>query len=261
MRKAVFFDIDGTLWDWNMQVPKSTITAIHRLRENGTYAFICSGRSRGAIRAKELLEDIGFDGIVAGCGTHIEYQGELIFEKNLSQEEITFLLECFQTYNTPAILEGKRYLYADRETFGGDPYIEYLENILGNGFLTIKDHKGNYEANKVSIDITKGDVEGIQNALSKRYELICHGIKVMEIVPKGFSKASGIRQVCGYLNIPREHTYAFGDGENDIEMLRYANYGIAMGNATKEAKAAADYVTTDIKEDGIFNGLKHFELI
>ena len=54
MKKAVFFDIDGTLWDDRMQVPKSTVLAIRKLRENGHYAFICSGRSRAAIQAKEL---------------------------------------------------------------------------------------------------------------------------------------------------------------------------------------------------------------
>lgn len=83
MKTAVFFDIDGTLWDSQMQIPKSTIEAIHKLQENGNYAFICSGRSRATIRARELLEEIGFDGIVAGCGTYIEYNGEVIFERSL----------------------------------------------------------------------------------------------------------------------------------------------------------------------------------
>ena len=81
MKKAVFFDIDGTLWDRQMHVPESTVNAIRRLRENGSYAFICSGRTRSNISTKELMEAVGFDGIIAGCGTHIEYQGKTVFEK------------------------------------------------------------------------------------------------------------------------------------------------------------------------------------
>ena len=54
---------------------------------------------------------------------------------------------------------------------------------------------------------------------------------------------------------------AFGDGGNDIEMLRYAGIGVAMGNADDAVKAAADYVTTSVDDDGIMNALKHFGLI
>lgn len=64
MNKAVFFDIDGTLWDEHMQIPDSTRTAIRALRETGNYAFLCSGRSRANIRSEKLLE-LGFDGIIA----------------------------------------------------------------------------------------------------------------------------------------------------------------------------------------------------
>ena len=54
---------------------------------------------------------------------------------------------------------------------------------------------------------------------------------------------------------------AFGDGENDIDMIRYAGIGVAMGNGIKNLKSAADYITTDIDDDGIENALKHFGLI
>ena len=63
--KAVFFDIDGTIWDAHMWIPESTKRAIRALRENGHLTFICSGRTRAFIQAEELL-DLGFDGIIAG---------------------------------------------------------------------------------------------------------------------------------------------------------------------------------------------------
>ena len=63
------------------------------------------------------------------------------------------------------------------------------------------------------------------------------------------------------LGVSKEETMAFGDGGNDIGMLRHAGIGIAMGNAKDDVKASADYVTTSVDEDGIFKALKHFGVI
>ena len=59
VRKALFFDIDGTLWDWNNKIPESTVQALYRLRKNGHLTFLCSGRSRAYIQNPRLFE-IGF---------------------------------------------------------------------------------------------------------------------------------------------------------------------------------------------------------
>ena len=87
MKKAVFFDIDGTLWDFKMNIPESTKKALKELRKNGYYAFLCSGRSRSNIKSPKLLA-LGFDGIVAASGTHIEFEGEKLFELLLTKEQI-----------------------------------------------------------------------------------------------------------------------------------------------------------------------------
>lgn len=261
MRKAVFFDIDGTLWDHHMKIPSSTVEAVRKLRENGNYAFICSGRSRAAIQAKELLEGVGFDGILGACGTYIEYEGEDIFNRELSKEELLELFSCFQTYQTPIVLEGKQYLYADMNDFGSNVYIQNLKKSLGEGFQPMDVHAGRYHANKMTAYFTKGDIQNVKDALKDHFDLIFHTAQVFEIVPKGYSKAKGIRWICDYLHIPPEDTYAFGDSVNDLEMLSYVEHGIAMGNGTDAAKEAADYITSDIWEDGIMRGLKHFSLI
>ena len=83
----------------------------------------------------------------------------------------------------------------------------------------------------------------------------------MEAVPKNTSKATGIKWLCDYLGADISDTYAFGDSINDLDMLKSVGHGIAMGNGTEIAKSAAEYITTDIHDNGILNGCKYYGLI
>ena len=80
-----------------------------------------------------------------------------------------------------------------------------------------------------------------------------------EIFPKNSGKHIGIAELNEILGV-KHHVY-FGDGSNDVDPLREADFGIAMGNGTQEAKDVADYVTSSVSEDGVVAALKHFDLI
>lgn len=259
MKKAVFFDIDGTLWNEKMQVPESTVKAVRQLREKGIYAFICTGRSRSNVRSKNLL-DIGFDGMVASCGTHIEFQGEKIFEVILDQPKVKHALNVIKKHKMSVVLEGPRYIYVDEEDFLDDPYVIHLRKELGENIKNISGNK-EFEINKMSVSINGASIDDIQKDFGDDFDLIVHNEWLVEINPKGYSKAIGIEKVCDMLGIERENTYAFGDSANDLEMLSFVAHGVAMGNATKDAKEVAEFITTDIDEDGIYNGLVHYGLI
>ena len=83
----------------------------------------------------------------------------------------------------------------------------------------------------------------------------------VDIIAAGNSKAKGMERVLHYYGIDREEIIAFGDGENDMEMLQFAGIGVAMGNADPEVKEIADYVTDSVGEGGITHALQHFKLI
>jgi hydroxymethylpyrimidine pyrophosphatase-like HAD family hydrolase len=83
----------------------------------------------------------------------------------------------------------------------------------------------------------------------------------IDMIAKNGGKAVGIQQLMAHYGISREETIAFGDAENDIDMLRNVGIAVAMGNACDAVKAEADFITTDIDDGGIFNALKHFDLI
>ena len=99
-------------------------------------------------------------------------------------------------------------------------------------------------------------MNAFQKEFEDRLDFVDRRQGFFEIMPKGCSKASGMRFLADRLGIPMEETAALGDSGNDIPMLRCAHRGIAMGNATEDVKKAADFVTTPIEKDGVWNALK-----
>ena len=262
MSKYVFFDIDGTLWDENMIVPESTKEAIKQLQGNGHKAFVCTGRAMGNVNDPQF-DEIGFDGFIAACGNHVEMDGKVLYERNMSYEDVKAIYDISRQYHLPIIYEGTNYQWMDREGFEGDSYIAYIVENLQDAakFLDECDIK-EIEANKFSaLANEKTNYPAVEEALSDRFDFMNHGDGIIEAVPKGTSKATGITWLCEHLNIPVEDTYALGDGVNDLEMLGLVGHGIAMGNASPVAKDAAEYVTSHIRENGVMNALKHYGLI
>lgn len=257
---AVFFDIDGTLWDRHNIIPESTKEAIRLLKENGHLTFICSGRTRIYITDENLLS-LGFDGILCGCGTHIEYQGEDLLYYKIDDELMERSVQMFYDYNMPMVMEGKNLLYMDPEIISKDEYGAYLLKKLEGHTMPIRGNQKYWEVSKFTVLLENTKYEEVIEALSDEYEFLVHGGFVMEVVPKGFSKATAMAEICDRLGVNPQNTYAFGDSANDIEMLEFAGTGIAMGNGTDVAKEHADYVTDGLHEDGIYKALKHFALI
>ena len=159
------------------------------------------------------------------------------------------------------ILEGRDYLYFDIEDFASDPYGQTINRQLGARRLPIRENAGLWEASKLSCDTAGADIEAGYRYLERNFQNLIHNEKVVESVPHGFSKGSGIRKVCELFGIPLSDTIAFGDSVNDLDMLETAGIGVAMGNGTDAAKQAADYVTTDMFDDGIWNACEALGLI
>lgn len=259
-KKALFFDIDGTIWNGKNEIPPSTIEAIRTARGNGHLAFLNTGRTRSFMQNEKLLS-IGFDGIVSGCGTLIEYQERIIFYKELETELVEHTLGIVRKYGLRPILEGKDYLYMDYEEFCEDPYGRKVMAEMGENLLGIAEEWGKWKISKFSCATEEADQESCYAALEEYYDFKVHDIPVVEMVPKGFDKGTGIMEVCRLLEIDIADTYAFGDSVNDLEMLRAAGVGICMGNGSDLAKEASDYITTPMEEDGIWNACRHFGLI
>ncbi len=256
MIKAVFFDVDGTLLSHKSKsVPESTRQAIQKLKEKGIKVCMATGRHLAEI--EELpVRDMTFDGFVTQNG-QLCYDGEknLLFGFPMDQKTVDCLVELFDKKEIPTVL-----VEAD------DFYINFInENVCQaqKAILSSLPPIGTYGGGMVYHACLYLDA---QEALSITKEIPeCkitrwHSTAV-ELIAGDGGKMAGIKKYIEVLGITQEEVMAFGDGENDIEMLQYAKIGVAMGNGVSEAKEVADYVTTDIDDGGIEKALKYFELI
>ncbi|MBR5357254.1 MAG: Cof-type HAD-IIB family hydrolase [Lachnospiraceae bacterium] len=276
-RKLVFFDIDGTVWDWQGVIPDSAKRAIKKLKENGHIPVICSGRARGNILREDLF-DMGFEGVVAACGEYVEYNGKVICQEFIKTDVLKKVVELSNECKVPIVLEGPEKHWISKYGFEKDDFVTRMYNEMKDRAVTMGGFTDDMKANKFSGDVITGsDYDRFKEELIKHFTFIEHGITpdidlrpdkdlnvikaVFECVIPGTSKAKGMKALCEYLGVDMEDTFAFGDSNNDLEMIEAAKVGIAMGNGTKEIKEKADYITDDIWEDGIEKALKHFELI
>ena len=243
-RKILFFDIDGTLWTMDGHIPESTREAIRKVRENGHLVFINSGRTRGYNALCRGMSDCRRD-----ISRTVEDEN-VIFYRKMSEEESQRVVDIVRRYRMKPILEGRDYLYMDPADFAGDRYADYVRHQMGDALRTISGNGGNWEISKLSCDMKDADKAACDKAacfaeLEGDYTMIVHNEAVVEMVPKGFDKGTGIREVCALLDTDIQDTYAFGDSMNDFEMIEAAGCGVVMGGGADVVKEKADFVTKE----------------
>ncbi len=258
--KIIFFDIDGTMLSHRtFQVSESTISAIHKARENGHLLFVNSGRTYAEI--DDRVKGIGFDGYVCGCGTYINYQGEALLKATLSSETCQEIVESLGKYKLEAVLEGTNTIYFDYSS-EFDILVRLREGFINYYQFNVK----NWDSPDLSFDkfcIWCDPKENYRKFLAKWQEKFDYIDRegMIEIVPKGYSKASGIEFLINHLNISHENTYALGDGANDLPMLHYVKHSIGMGNSDSCVTDIVSFLTKDVDEDGVEHALRHFQII
>lgn len=262
-RKIVFFDIDGTILDEESNIiPQSTLDAIIKLKENGHLAFINTGRTE-CILPKELRE-VGFDGFVCGCGTYIQYKDEVLLDIELGKELSKEIALDFEKYKLDGVGEGRKYIFfPNSEDINHGEVIKIKKDLIEEGFpiKSLSDVKDLFFDKFILFVNEDSDFKGFYEKYKGRLDFIERSEDFYEVVPKGYSKASGIEFLINHLDIPHENTFAIGDSTNDLSMLEYVENSIAMGNSNEKLFPLVSYVTKDIMEDGIYHALSHYGII
>lgn len=256
MIKAVFFDVDGTLLSHKTKsVPESARRAVARLREQGILCIIATGRQMQEMQ-KLPIADMEFDGYITLNGQLVlDGEKNILFGTPLTGRAKAFLLRAFAEKTFPALLVEEEKVYLNYE----DERVRVLQAAISSPVPPLGEYSGR-DIYQVCAYLNPED-EQLVAPIAGECVMTRWAFGGMDIIARGGGKVTGIRRYLDILGIRPEETIAFGDGENDIEMLRFAGTGIAMGNAWDNVKAAADYVTAEIDEDGVAEALRHFGLI
>ncbi len=257
MIKAVFFDIDGTLLSFKThRMAGTTRRSLDKLREKGILTFVATGRHIFEIKN---LGGWMPDGLVTLNGSYCTLGGEVVYKKAIDAGDISALVDRLRQgpfYPFIFVAEkGMRVTDAD----------ESVCRMLRMVDLSLPEKASLEKLSGMEIFQLIGFFK--ENDEPEVMELLphCHTTRwtsgFTDIISIGTDKWHGIGKILERLGITREETMAFGDGGNDVSMIRGAGIGVAMGNAGQEVQAEADYVTASVDEDGITQALEHFGII
>lgn len=275
-RKLIFLDIDGTLISAMSQPSALTAKAVQGARANGHKVFLCTGRNMPII-GRDIL-DLGFDGVISSAGAHVETGDRVLFDSLLPEETIQECLSVFHSHGIYCRIESPEGIYTDpqmeallKQTVPDRQNSELIrmQKEIESGILILPyDQYPGKGAYKICFTSTTLEaVEATKPFLADRFEYVVHpyGDSTScfngEIIRKGTDKGSGMNMICRFFGTDYRDAIAFGDSMNDYEMLKFAGYGIAMGNACPELKEIADEVCGNVENDGIYYAFKKMNFI
>lgn len=256
MIKAAFFDIDGTLFSLDTRtVAQSTREAIARLQAAGILCVVATGRQIKEM-GKLPVADIPFDAYITLNGQLIlDKEKNTLFSTPLTGASREQVLEDFRTKKYPAMLVEDDRTYINYVS----DHVRAVHEYIASPIPELGTYNGG-SLYQVCVYL-RPEEEYLIQPLLPHCEATRWHFGGLDIIAKGGGKIAGIQRYLEHMGLRPEQIIAFGDGENDIDMLRFAGIGVAMDNGCPGAKAAADYVTTDVDSDGIANALKYFNLI
>lgn len=256
MLKAVFLDIDGTLVSLNThRIPESTVRALELLRQKGVRLFICSGRPYCAI---DNLDGQQFDGFITVNGGICSYDGKVLYRNPIVREDIAKWKTYLEKSGIDCFFITENQVYMNRPSETADQFIRLL-NFMSPEIRTPDSLAGEPIFQMVGLFEKDRDAD-VQKALPHCRITRWHPT-FSDIISKDNDKCVAMKVLLEYMKISPSECMAFGDGSNDMGMLRYAGLGVAMGGCGDDVRDAADYVTDSADDDGIWNALKHFSVI
>lgn len=248
MNKLFLFDVDGTL-SYNGIIPESAVLALDTLRQKGYKVMLATGRCLGQL--KDVLSIVKIDGAIICNGGYAFLDDVTIFESPVAKKLLIDLFEICKNNDIGSAYLGKDFF----KTASKSENIRLLNEAFSIA-LPEFDDKLFKENNVYSLGIyTKNDISEI----IKKYDMlkfvnVAYG--VYDVFNNNVNKASALKILKNNYEI-----YAFGDNDNDIEMLKAADFSFAMNNGSKNAKNSAKYIADDAFNDGIYKALKDIKII
>ena len=277
MSKIIFIDVDGTLVDYENNLPESAVKAIRQARKNGHKVYICTGRSKAEVYQE--IWDIGLDGMIGGNGAYVEDNGKVVKHRLITLEQCKKIVDWLHNRKLEFYLESNNGLFAS-ENFeeAGNPVIKKYAAYKG------KDDANSMTVRKLFPDMIfngelyRDDLNKVSFILNTYDDYLAAKEEFPELKVgtwggkgdtalfgdfgvKDLSKSRGIADLLEYLHVDKSETIAFGDSKWDIDMFKFCAVSVCVGDGGDDAKAAATFVTDPVMENGIYNAFKKLNLI
>lgn len=295
MYKLIAIDIDGTLLKNDKTISALTIKAIKEARAKGIKIVLSTGRPiQGLEKYAKQLDIISNEDYGIACsGAFVQCLGtkEVVFESTLSFDDMQYLYNVAKqlkitlnillqkealiltptlniTSQLEALLSDLDMRVIDFSTLNKDITINRAVYINEN--IDFKEHligvvkRNHYKLTIPEIptgnDSLVLDMENTPKELFNRFTVLRPSSNTLEILSKGVTKGTGIQLIAEKLGIDKDEVICIGDSGNDIDMIKFAGLGVAMGNATTQIKETADFVTLSNEEDGVAHVINKFIL-
>jgi Cof subfamily protein (haloacid dehalogenase superfamily) len=258
--KIVFLDIDGTILLPDHTIQNSTKDAIKQLQAQNIEVCLATGRPLHEI--KELGEELNINSFIAYNGAYAIYEGQEVFKETMPSDQVDQFLEIAKANEHQLVFyTHKKNVFS---TFEADIVKQFIDtfhlklnatyepsinnDVLGITIITEREMAAKcYQDDFKDIHFTIVNVAGLTNCL--------------DVIRDHVNKGVAVKAVLDRLGITAESSVAFGDGMNDKEMLMTVGHGFAMGNGHPELFQYAKHRTTEVEDNGIFNGLNSLGLV
>ncbi len=261
-RKALFFDLDGTLLSSiTHTVPDSAVRVLSETRKKGNLAFLNSGRTWYDLsKASAGLE---MDGYLCGCGTQVLVEGKELLCYRIPRQKGIEIKRRAWADGLDGVLEAPDGICfrSDPSPVAGAEWMRQLflkEGIFPTSFWDDDD----FEYSKFCLFADeKSDREGFFGWLTPDFQIIDRGGNFYEIVPAGYTKATAMNLVLAHYDIPPEDAYVFGDSGNDLDMFAAAWNAVLMGSHDSVLEPYATFLTRTVEDDGIAFAMEKLGLV
>lgn len=258
MVKYLFFDIDGTLVSFKThKIPQSTVDALTEAKANGVKIYISTGRPMLFINNLSQIEHL-IDGYITTTGA-LCVVGQTCFNcHKISDESVRRVMDGANRFHKAAVVVGTDHIGVTNDS---EELTEQFKKGLNLEFefapMSIVMQEPILQISVFfNAEEEKAVMEGITDCVCSRWHP-----SFTDITNIAADKGKALLAMARHEGMGIGETMAFGDGGNDISIIKQAGIGVAMGNANDDVKAAADYVTTSVDDDGVRNALRHFGVI
>lgn len=261
--KIIALDLDGTLKNSQNEITPKTRQALIECQKRGIRVVLASGRPTPGLRHEaKILELEKYGGLLLSFnGAHVENLAnhEIIYEQVVSKKEADEIYDRAREFHLACMTyEGMDILTEDDD----DQYVQ-IEKRINDMQIRHTDHfkeAFDHDVNKVLLTGDPAYLAEIEEAFKAPYadrlSIYRSSPFFIEVMAKNIDKAASLQRLCDALGLKAEDMIAFGDGFNDISMIRFAGLGVAMGNAQEPVKEVSDLITLSNDEDGIYETLK-----